>query len=146
MGFHDEEVFDDDNFLRIAANDKVQFNILSDEPNKRITHWIEKKPFPCDGKGCSKCLEGNKPRKSWTTKVFDRKSGKVKEFEYGVSIANQIKNIASMLIENQGSIHDVDLRITREGSTMMDTEYLVIHVPKAPLPEGVGKVTTEPPF
>ncbi len=140
MGFHDEEVFEDDNFLKIAPEQTVQFNILSPEPIKKVTHWIEKKPSACPGKTCHLCQEGNKPRKSWTTKVFDRKSNSVKEFEYGPQIANQIKNIAAMMIENKQTIGDVDLRIKREGSGQFDTDYLVIHVPKQPLPEGIGIV------
>lgn len=140
MGYHDVDVFEDNNFLRIAADQTVQFNILSQDPEKKITHWIDKKPYECDGKGCDKCAQGNKPRKTWSAKVFDRKSNSIKEFEFGPQIANQIKNIAAMMIENQQTIHDVDLRIKREGSGQFDTDYLVIHVPKTSLPEGIGEV------
>lgn len=139
MSFNDMEVDDESNFLKIAPDQSVQFNILTNDPIKKITHWIDKKPTLCEGKRCDLCSQGNKPRKSWTAKVFDRKSGNIKEFEFGPQIANQLKNISQMLTENQQSIHDVDIRVKREGS-MLDTEYLVIHVPKTPLPDDL------PPF
>lgn len=139
MGYDDLETQDNSNYLKIEPNTKVQFCILSPDAEKKVTHWIEKQPFSCDGKGCSNCSEGNKPRKSWSAKVFDRGSGKIKEFEFGVQIANQLKNIAAMMQENQKTIHDVDIRVTREGSGM-DTEYLVLHVDKKPLPDDL------PPF
>lgn len=140
MGLKDLDTGMDDNFLRIEAGNFVQFNILSDDPQKLITHWINRKPSPCPGTDCEFCQSGNKPRKSWRIKVFDRKSGTVKEFEFGASIASQLKNMASVLAESGSDIKDVDIRINRQGAGLEDTEYFVIQVPKKPLPDDL------PPF
>lgn len=135
MGFKDMDTEGESNFLKIEAGSFVQFNILTDEPTKMVTHWIQRKPNPCEGTKCHYCDSGNKPRKSWRIKVFDRKTGTSKDFDFGPQIAAQLKNIDSILQENSLNIRDVDIRINRQGAGLEDTEYFVVQVPKKPLPD-----------
>lgn len=136
MGFNDMEIHDDTNFLKVGAGESVQFHLISKDPVKSVTHWIDKKPTPCEGKTCSLCVNKHRPRRSWKVSVYDRKTETVKEFEFGPQIAAQLKNIAELLVENHQTIHDVDIRVKREGSTKEDTEYFVNQVPsKGPVPE-----------
>lgn len=137
MGFNDMEIEKGDGkFLTIEAGQSVQFHILSPEPIKTLNHWTKnKKKIECVGKGCEICTNGDKPKKGWKIKVFDRGTSTVKEYEFGPQVAMQIKNIAEILAEEQKTVDDVDFRIKREGSGQFDTEYFVNQVPsKEPVP------------
>lgn len=136
--FSEMETDTDSKFLKINPGESVQFHIISQEPKKSISHWINGKKFECEGDPCEYCSSGNKPRKGWKMRVFDRNSKTVKVYEFGPQVAAQIKNIDEILTENQQSVHDVDLRIKREGSGALDTEYFVNQVPmKEPVPAGL---------
>jgi len=130
-GFEDMDTnAGDDRFLRISGGEIVQINIVSKEPKRTVNHWINRKKVSCVGKDCENCADGDQPRPSWRVNVTDRKTGTTKEFEFGTQIAKQIKTIAEILKESEQTIHDVDLRIKRIGSSMNDTEYFVNQVPK----------------
>ena len=132
-------------YLKINPGDVVLFHILSKEPIKVANHWINKKKYECNGKSCAHCDEGDKPKKGWKIKVFERKDKVMKEYEFGPQVAAQIRNIAEILAENQQTVEDIDLRIKREGSGM-ETEYFVNQVPKKELvPEALLK-QAEVPF
>lgn len=136
----------DDKYLKIGAGESVQFHILSESPTKTLNHWIEKKKTQCEGKVCDYCAQGDKPKKGWNIKVWDRKDLKVKEYEFGNQVAAQIKNIVDILTENQQTVEDIDFRIKREGATLVDTEYFVNQVPaKEPVP-AEAKKEGEVPF
>lgn len=131
MGFADMDIGSgNEKFLSIKAGDIVQINIVSKEPRATLTHWINREKSDCSGKKCVNCSEGDKPRKGWKVNVFDRKTETIKEFDFGPQIAAQIKEIAGILKENGQTIHDIDLRIKREGAGPTDTEYFVNQVPK----------------
>lgn len=129
MGFHDMDLESgDDKYLKIDPGATVQFHILSKDPIKTVNHWINKKKSECEGKTCDYCAQGDRPKKGWKVKVFDRGSLTVKEYEFGPQVAAQIKNIAEILAENHQTVDDIDFRIKREGSGLMDTEYFVNQV------------------
>jgi len=116
-------------YIKLKAGEVATFHILSEIPEKSVVHWVNKEKKSCMGKGkCEYCLEGNKAKQRWSAMVWDRKDKSAKKFEFGASIAKQIKAIAEMLAESQQEIKDVDIRIKTEGSGI-DTEYSVLHVP-----------------
>lgn len=134
----------DEKFLKIKAGDVVQFHILSQDPIKTVSHWINKKKFDCEGKICEYCAQGDKPKKGWKIKVWDRKSLTVKDYEFGPQVAGQIKNIAEMLAENQQTVDDVDFRIKREGADL-ETEYFVTQAPnREPVPSSARQAADLP--
>jgi len=137
MSFIDLTIEGSSDYLKLTAGTVVTFNILTRSPSKEVIHWENKKKALCSGKDCDMCAEGNKPKQRWTIDVWDRKDFKVKKFEFGASIASQLKSIAEMMAESNQTIHDTDIRIKTEGSGI-DTEYSVLHVPKGPaLPQDV---------
>lgn len=124
-------------YLRVKGGDTVDLHVLSESPLQISVHGFGKDRVSCMGEGCSMCLEGATPKIRWVVNVFDRKDKVVKIFEFGPSIARQIKAIAEMLNESQQTVHHIDLRIKAEGSGM-DTDYTVLHRPMAgPIPEGL---------
>ena len=137
---------EDSKFLKINPGEAVQFHILSQEPIKTMSHWINKKKFECEGKMCDYCAQGDKPKKGWKVKIWDRKTLNVKDYEFGPQVAAQIQNIAEILAENQQTVDDIDLRIKREGSGALDTEYFVNQVvSKEPIPSE-ARSTANLPF
>jgi hypothetical protein len=116
-------------FLKIESGKPVDIHILSESPVKRVIHGFGADKINCSGnENCPACNEGEIPKQRWLTNVYDRTDKKVKIFEFGTSIARQIKAIAEMLEESQQTIHDVDLRIKAEGSGMAK-EYTVMQKP-----------------
>lgn len=129
-GYNDMEVDGgSSDYLKLKAGEVVSFNILSQKPEKEIIHWQNKKRVKCLGKEkCELCMEGDKPKQRWNIMVWDRKEQKEKKFEFGASIAGQIKAIAEMQHESQSDIHKTDLRIKTTGSGL-ETEYTVLPAP-----------------
>lgn len=147
-GYDDIEIESSSEFLKLKSGEVVTFNILSVKPDKAVIHWANKKKVNCIGKDqCELCAEGDKPKQRWHIKVWDRKEQKEKQFEFGASIASQIKEIAQLQIENQKTIHDTDIRIKTTGSGL-ETEYTVLPVPSngAIPPEILVKYDREVPF
>jgi len=145
MGFNDFEIeTGNEKYLKIKSGEAVQFHILSKEPTKISSHWVNKKKNECMGKVCEYCANGDKPKTGWKIKVWDRKSLTVKDYEFGPQVAAQIKNIAEILAENQQTVEDTDFRIKREGADL-ETEYFVNQVPaKEPIPSEARKIAEVP--
>lgn len=128
MSFTDLDIEGGSDYVKLVAGSVVTFHILSQTPDKKVIHWVDKKKVVCEGKGCEKCLNGDKPKQRWTCDVWDRKDQKVKKLEFGSMIASQFKAIAEMLAESQQTIHDIDIRIKTTGSGL-ETDYSVLNVP-----------------
>lgn len=128
MGYTDMEIESSSDYIKLTPGEAVTFHILSESPSKSVVHWVNRQRTGCTGKDCDVCAEGNKPKQRWTCEVWDRKEKRVKKFEFGASIAGQIRSIAEMLAENQQTVRDIDLRIKTTGSGL-ETEYSVLHVP-----------------
>lgn len=65
---------------------------------------------------------GDKPRYSWV--VFNRENNMAQVYTSGVSVYSQI----AALVEDWGDPTEFDVKISRTGSTMNDTEYFVTPV------------------
>lgn len=128
MSFLEMEIDSGGDYIKLTAGSVVTFHILSQTPDKKVIHWVQKKKILCEGKICELCANGDKPKQRWTCDVWDRKDLKIKKLEFGSMIAGQLKSIAEMLGENQQTIHQVDIRIKTTGSGL-ETDYSVLHVP-----------------
>ena len=128
MGYADIAIESSSDYIKLTPGEAVAFHILSESPSKAVVHWVNRQRTVCSGKDCEVCAEGNKPKQRWTCDVWDRKEKRVKKFEFGASIAGQIRSIAEMLAENQQTVRDVDIRVKTTGSGL-ETEYSVLHVP-----------------
>lgn len=128
MSYTDMDIDGGSDYIKLTAGGVVTFHILSQQPDKKIIHWLDKKKVSCAGKDCDLCANGDKPKQRWTADVWDRKDQKIKKLEFGSMIAGQLKDIAEMLAESQQTIHQVDVRIKITGSGR-ETEYSALHVP-----------------
>lgn len=127
MGFTDMKI-EGGKFLKIEGGETADIHILSQEPTKQIIHGFGQEKLNCAGVNCHMCEEGETPKQRWLINIYDRRDKKVKIFEFGASIARQIKAIAEMLAESQQTVHHVDLRIKAEGSGI-NKEYTVMQKP-----------------
>ena len=126
MGYSDMKI-DSGKYLKID-NAPVDIHILSKTPVVSLQHgWGEDK-LTCAGEDCNACSEGETPKQRFFVNVWDRKDKKVKIYEFGGAVARQIRAIAEMLEEGQQTIHDVDLRIKKDGSDKQ-TKYTVMNRP-----------------
>lgn len=127
MGWDDIKENDSD-FLKIEAGKSIRIHLLAAEPQKHVSHFIDKKspPQPCTGTGCELCAGGNKKRVSFTASVFNLASRKESTLEQGIMVWKQIKTIKEAY---NGNLDGVDLVISREGAGPTDTKYTVVPVP-----------------
>jgi len=124
-------------YLKIKGGDTADIHILSEHPKSVKVHGFGQERLDCPGDGCNMCESGETPKQRWMVNVFDRKDSKVKVYEFGTTVARQIKNIAEMLEESQQTVHHVDLRIKAEGAGI-NIEYTVMQKPMSgEIPEGL---------
>lgn len=128
MSFTDGLKIDGGKFLKIEGGETVDIHILSTEPVKQVIHGFGQEKLTCSGPGCHMCAEGENPKQRWLVNVLDRRDSKVKIFEFGTTIARQIKAIAELLDESKQTINNIDLRIKAEGSGI-NKEYTVLQKP-----------------
>lgn len=83
---------------------------------------ISTKANNAKGIHCPLCEAGNKPKATFGVQVIDRATNTVKFFESNkASIYYQLKTE----FQNNGTITDVDFKISREGTGLQDTKYTV---------------------
>lgn len=91
------------------------------------THWKEGKTTVCIGKdkGCYLCAEKSEVKGRWTCWVIDRTDGKIKQFDMGYTIIQQIQKLAQSDDYSFETIPSYDMEITKTGEGL-ETEYTVI--------------------
>lgn len=121
-------------FIKIEAGKNVKIHLLSQEPEKHVSHFVTKgkPPEACLGPACELCKAGNKNRLSFTASVFNMGTKKEQKMEQGIMVWKQIKTIKEAY---GGNLDTVDLMITREGAGQNDTKYTVVPVPSQFKPE-----------
>lgn len=127
-------------YLRVKEGKDVDINILTSSENviHQFVHISDKKERSICVKGqCALCQDGDQPKERWNIVVYNWTDGCPQLFEFGFSIFNQIRNIASLLEESGMTIHDTNLRIKATGSGF-NTKYQIMQLPKRePVPEGL---------
>lgn len=112
-------------FMKVESGEPVQFRILSKEPVKRMVHRTLKGVVDCAGTACLLCKDGDFTKTRWRINVWNRQLSKVQLFEFGTTIAKQIKSISQMLEDDGNTIFQVDLKINATGSGL-EKSYTVM--------------------
>lgn len=140
-GYNDMNIEGGGKFLKIEGGSYVDIHILDRNPKSIKIHGGGKDRVTCVGVACASCEAGETAKQRWLTNVFDRKEKKVKIFEFGTSIARQIKSIAEMLAETQETVHDIDFRIKAEGSGLNKTYTVIQKAAADGIPDGLKLYT-----
>lgn len=128
---------------KIEAGKSIKIHILGGEPTLKVTHFIDKKPQPCGGKGCELCAGGHKRKKTYSISAYIFENKKEMLFEQGQQVWDQIIETKDIY---GGDLSGVDLVITRKGAGPTDTDYKVVAVPTQFKPEMVTAKAEEVPF
>jgi hypothetical protein len=134
MGYKDMNIESNSKYIKAAPGKPITVHIVTKEPKENLIHWVNKKREICRGKGCNWCQSldpKEKQKQTWSTNVIDRADGKLKSFEFGPMIAEQIRNYASMLAEKGDTVHDYDYRIMATDDKGF-TKYTVMQLNKEP--------------
>ena len=123
-------------FTKLEAGKTVRLHLLGAEPDVKFQHWKDNKAHPCTAPDCQFCLEAVKRSARFSIKVYNMDNKRVEFLESGVAVFGQINAIREAL---DGSLSAVDLKISRTGSGLNDTKYMVVNVPTAFVPEMVEK-------
>lgn len=114
-------------YLRLKPGEN-RLRIVSDaEVLAKHFDPVQKKTTVCIGKekGCKGCEENNKPRVQWVCWAIDRRDERIKLFEAGYSIIQQVTKLAQTEEYGFETIPSYDITIMKEGEGL-ETEYSVI--------------------
>lgn len=144
MSYSGIKIANTGNFLKIESGSPQQIRILSPEPKVKTVHFADNKSIDCQGEMCPLCAEGNEARQRFAAKVYDHTVGRTMIWEFGPSIAKQLRDIDANLEPEKMSILDIDLKISASGSGKQKKYLVMPWTPAKPLPAGVKE--TEIPF
>lgn len=117
-------------FYRLAADSEITVRFLV-EPTEFTWFWQhydgswpeKKRGFPCNTGDCFGCDEGNKARKVWVAPVVEVANKQVRVMVIPKTIVESLVD----RFERWSTIMDRDYIIMREGSTMENTSYELVH-------------------
>jgi len=119
-------------YLKIEPGQAVDINILtkSEDVVMQKVHGVGASTAECGGEVCADCDDGEESRTTYTVNIWNRKQKKVQIYRFGAMVAEQVRDIAKMLEQDNQTIHEVDLRIMKTGSGRQ-TKIKVIQRPFA---------------
>lgn len=126
-----------DNYVKLRSGESVT-GVLVGDTLEQYKHWIEKKPFICQGAGCEHCASGVQRKFAFKVNFLVRdQSGNLtaKILDKGASVYKQLQGLS-----DEWDLSKTWLKISRKGE-MLDTEYSVVPSPKQLTPQDLKKVS-----
>lgn len=128
MSYADMKIVKNTKYLKLEPNVPKDIRLLEDPPVTMFKHIIKKVVEICtdgqDDRPCTYCAQGDAPRQKFVTNVYDHSSSKVLLWEFGTAIAEQLKNIAKTLEEQNINILLVDIKVEATGEGF-DRKYTI---------------------
>lgn len=137
MGYGDIEIKSSSKFLKIETGTPHDIRLLSKDPGSRVIHGFGKDEVECLGEGCPNCLDGDpkkQPKQRFTAEVYDFLLKKIMTWDFGASVAKQLKAIDVTLREEGKSITQVDLKVETSGQNMQKKYTVTPRMSSKPLP------------
>jgi len=135
--YGDIEIRSNSKFLKIESGVPHDIRLLSPAPKQRILHGFGKDAVDCAGEGCPNCADGAEAKQRFSAEVYDWKLGRTLNWEFGTSVAKQLKAIDTTLAEEGKKITEVDLKVEATGSNMSKKYTVTPRMTSKKLPEGV---------
>lgn len=127
---------DGKNYIKLKDGESVK-GVFRGAPVTLKKHWINKKPFDCDGDSCQYCAAGDKAgfRFKLNLLMRDQETGQfvARIFEQGWTVYLQLKDL-----NEEYPLEKTIVNITRRGSGMNDTTYTIL-----PAKEGAVNATLD---
>lgn len=117
-----------DNTVRMLTNAHQYYVHQWRVPSDNSFHRV-KCTKPVNGT-CPVCDAGDRPKVRWLAKVLERKTGKVKIFDFGSSIMKDLKKLAS---SKWGPPSRYDITITQDSKAGPTGYYSIVNEPPEPL-------------
>lgn len=113
------------NFISLKDQQSV-IGIFRGDVFEYYRHWENRNSKPCTGEGCELCARGNKPRFAFRLNFIVREGDKrvAKILERGSKDYKQLKNL-----NGSYPLDKTVVKITRYGSDMNDTNYVILPEP-----------------
>lgn len=111
-------------FLKIESGTPHDLRILDETPTEKVVHGFGKEASNCAGEDCHRCEEGSEPSQRFITNVYDHGTRKVMLWEFGASIAKQLRSIDNTMREEGKTVLDVDLKVEATGE-MKNKKYMI---------------------
>lgn len=125
-------------FLKIESGFPHDIRLLSPAPTEKSLHGFGKEAVECTGKECEECAGGHQAKQRFSADVYDFTTGRAMTWEFGGSVAKQLKKIDITLKEEGGAILQTDLKVEAEGQNMQKKYTVTPRRTSKPLPEGIG--------
>lgn len=137
MSYGDITIKNNSKFLKIETGVPHDLRLLSESPTEKIIHGFGKDAVVCGGKGCIQCAEGSEAKQRFSAEVYDFTLGRTMTWEFGGSVAKQLKKIDITLQEEGGKILETDLKVEAEGQNMQKKYTVTPRRTSKPLPPEV---------
>lgn len=124
MSYGDMDIKSNGKFLRIESGVPHDVRILDADPVEKIIHGFGKEATNCIGEDCPRCDEGSEPSQRFLTNVYDHTFHKVMLWEFGASIAKQLRSIDQTMREEGKTILNTDLKVEATGE-MKNKKYMI---------------------
>lgn len=124
MGYGEVEIKSNSKFLKIESGTPHDIRLLSESPEVKQLHGFGENAVDCEGEGCGECAGGSEVKQRFSAQVYDFLVKRVMTWEFGPSVAKQLKAIDQTLLEEGKKITSVDLKVEASGA-MMNKKYMV---------------------
>lgn len=137
-GYGDLEIKSSSKFLKIESGIPHDVRLLSESPMVKLSHGFGKDAVECEGQGCPECATSEEePRQRFSAAVYDFSLKRVLTWEFGATIAKQLKSIDNTLKEEGKKITEVDLKVEASGEKMQKKYSVIPRMTSKVLPEGL---------
>ena len=141
MSYGDLEIVNNSKFLKIESGFPHDIRLLSESPTVKVIHGFGKDASICSGSGCLDCQSSDQkiaePKQRFSADVYNHTLKKKMVWEFGGSIAKQLKKIDITLQEEGQKITSVDLKVESEGQSMQKKYTVTPRRTSKPLPDEI---------
>src|SRR5690242_7970810 len=137
MSFSRIQIKSEGKFLKIESGQPHDLRLLDEAPVEKMQHGFGKEAIHCTGDTCLKCVDGDAPKQRFAVNVYDYNSKKVLIWEFGASIAKQLKAIDGTLEEEGKKIIQVDLKVDATGSNQNKKYSVTPRMTSKIVPDGL---------
>lgn len=133
-------------YVRIENGQPRELRLLDEKSFKKLSHGFGKASISCTGQGCLTCASGEPIKQKWSVNVYDHTMKRAMVWDYGPSVAKQLKAISDSLKEEGKKIMEIDLRVEASGEKMTKEYRVTPRMTAKPVPPDLKLTDFSIPF